>query len=215
MARLTQLAGERIGMAESVAPARVVLLAGPSGSGKSYVARRTGFPVLALDDFYRDGDDPALPRQPNGLVDWDNPASWNADEAVATIVRLCTERRADVPVYEIGADRRTGTHVLDLGDAPIFIAEGIFAAEIVAVCREAGVLADAVALHRTRQITYLRRLARDLREGRKAPGILVRRGWVLMRAEPEVLARQAALGCRPYNAHATIRAVKQLAAETP
>ncbi len=190
--------------------AQVVLLAGPSGSGKSYVARRTGLPVLALDDFYRDGDDPRLPRQPGGLVDWDDPASWNADDAVATIVRLCEQRRADVPVYSIGADRRTGTHVLDLGDAPLFVAEGIFAAEIVAACRDAGVLADAVALRRTRQVTYVRRLARDLREGRKAPGILVRRGWTLMRAEPRVLARQTALGCRPRNAHGTLRAVRSL-----
>jgi uridine kinase len=191
-------------------PARVVLLAGPSGSGKSYVARRTGLPVLALDDFYREGGDPALPRLPGGLVDWDDPASWNADDAVATIVRLCTEGAAEVPVYEIGADRRNGTHTLDLGDAALFVAEGIFAAEIVAACRDAGVLADAVALRRTRQVTYVRRLARDLREGRKAPRVLVRRGWALMRSEPEVLARQIALGCRPCNAHGTLRAVRTL-----
>jgi len=179
------------------------------------VARRTGLPVLALDDFYRDGDDPALPRLPSGLVDWDDPASWHADDAVAAIVTLCTERRAEVPVYEIGADRRTGTHVLEVGHAPVFIAEGIFAAEIVAACRDAGVLADAVALRRTRQITYLRRLTRDLREGRKAPAVLVRRGWALMRAEPAVLARQTALGCQPRNAHGTIRAVRVLARTQP
>lgn len=187
-----------------------MLLAGPSGSGKSYVARRTGMPVLALDDFYRDGADPALPRLPSGLVDWDDPASWHADDAVAAIVRLCTERRAEVPIYDIGADGRNGTHVLELGQAPVFIAEGIFAAEIVAACRAAGVLADAITLRRNRQLTYLRRLARDLREGRKAPGILVRRGWALMRAEPAVIARQTALGCRPCNARTTIRAVRTL-----
>lgn len=199
-------------MARLTEPARVVLLAGPSGSGKSYVARRTGLPVLALDDFYRGGGDPALPRLPSGLVDWDDPASWNADEAVATIVRLCTERTAEVPVYAIGADRRTGTHVLNLGDAALFVAEGIFAAEIVAACRDAGVLAAAVTLRRTRQITYVRRLARDLRERRKAPGVLVRRGWALMRAESAVLARQTELGCAPHNAHDTLRAVRALLA---
>ncbi len=80
----------------------------------------------------------------------------------------------------------------------------------MAACREAGVLADAVALRRTRQLTYLRRLTRDLREGRKAPGILVRRGWALMRAESTVLARQTALGCRPCNAHGTIRTIRTL-----
>ena len=197
-------------MTEPRPPARVVLLAGPSGSGKSYVARRTGLPVLALDDFYRDGDDPALPRLPSGLVDWDDPESWNADDAVATIVRLCTERRAEVPVYEIGVDRRTGTHILEVGDAPVFVAEGIFAAEVVGACRVAGVLAAAVTLRRTRQITYVRRLTRDLRERRKAPRVLLRRGWALMRAEPAVLARQTELGCTPRNATDTIRAVRRL-----
>jgi len=74
----------------------------------------------------------------------------------------------------------------------------------------AGVLAAAVTLRRTRQITYVRRLARDLRERRKAARVLVRRGWALMRAEPAVLARQTELGCTPRNAADTIRAVRRL-----
>ena len=40
---------------------RVVLLAGPSGTGKSSLAALTGLPILRLDDFYKDGDDPTLP----------------------------------------------------------------------------------------------------------------------------------------------------------
>jgi len=40
---------------------RVVVLAGPSGIGKSRLAALSGLPVLRLDDFYRSGDDPALP----------------------------------------------------------------------------------------------------------------------------------------------------------
>lgn len=35
-------------------PTRVVLLAGPSGSGKSHLAERSGLPVLRLDDFYKE-----------------------------------------------------------------------------------------------------------------------------------------------------------------
>jgi uridine kinase len=34
----------------------------------------------------------------------------------------------------------------------------------------------------------VRRLVRDVREHRKPPAVLVRRGWALMRAEPDVLA---------------------------
>jgi uridine kinase len=179
-----------------VGPARVVLLAGPSGSGKSYIARRSELPVLSLDDFYADGDDPDLPRL-NGAVDWESPASWLADEAVRALVTLCEERSAQVPVYDIGTDRRTGYRTVSLGNAPVVVAEGIFAAEVVDGCREAGVLADAVALRRPTSVTFARRLARDLAEGRKRPDLLVRRGVALARSEPGVLARQVALGCRP------------------
>ena len=46
--------------------ARVVLLSGPSGAGKSRLAARLraerGWPIVRLDDFYRDEDDPAMPH---------------------------------------------------------------------------------------------------------------------------------------------------------
>ncbi|MEV5267167.1 uridine kinase, partial [Streptomyces werraensis] len=42
---------------QSPISARVVLLCGPSGSGKSLVSARSGLPVLRLDDFYKEGDD--------------------------------------------------------------------------------------------------------------------------------------------------------------
>lgn len=130
-------------------PHRVVLLAGPSGSGKSYIAQRTGLPVLCLDDFYKDGDDPTLPRQ-NNLVDWDSPRSWDAEAAVETIASLSRHGKAEVPVYAIGADRRVATRPFEVAGSPFFIAEGIFAAEIVEECRRRGLLAGAYALRRPR-----------------------------------------------------------------
>ena len=45
----------------------------------------------------------------------------------------------------------------------------------------------------------VRRFARDLSEGRKPPRVLARRGWALMRAEPEVVAHAEALGARPVS----------------
>jgi uridine kinase len=175
---------------------KVVLLAGPSGSGKSYIARRTGLPVLCLDDFYKDGDDPTVPRE-GGAVDWESPQSWDATDAVETIARLAAVGRAEVPVYAIGADRRVGSRVLDLGGSPLFIAEGIFAAEIVDECRRRGLLAGAYALRRPRGMTFARRLVRDLVERRKPPAVLLRRGVALLRAEPRVLSRARDLGCEP------------------
>jgi uridine kinase len=189
--------------------ARVVVLAGPSGSGKSRLAERLGLPVLRLDDFYREGDDPGLPHA-FGIVDWDDPASWDPAAAVRCAVRLAHEGCVDVPMYDIPTSRRVGTRRLDLHGCPLFVAEGIFAADVVPDLRDAGVLADALCLMHRPVVTFARRLARDLRESRKPPLTLLRRGWALLRAEPRVVARQVALGahpCAPHEAERRIRAM--------
>ncbi|MQS12568.1 ATP-binding protein [Streptomyces kaniharaensis] len=177
--------------------ARVVLLSGPSGSGKSSLAERSGLPVLQLDDFYKDGDDPTLPRLPDGAVDWDSPLAWHRDQAVAAIRALYGTGRADVPVYSIPDNGRVATRELDLAGAPAFIAEGIFAAEITAECAAEGLLGDALCLRNGALTTAWRRLRRDVREGRKSLPVLLRRGWRLMRAERSIVDRQVALGARP------------------
>ncbi|MFF0080824.1 uridine kinase [Streptomyces canus] len=176
-------------------PTRVVLLCGPSGSGKSLLSARSGLPVLRLDDFYKEGDDPTLPLVAGSSdIDWDHPGSWDADTAVAAIVELCRTGRTKIPVYDISLSARTGEEAVDMGRTPLFIAEGIFAAEIVTRCRELGVLADALCLSRGPVRTFRRRFLRDLREGRKSVPFLLRRGWRLMRLERSIVARQTALG---------------------
>ncbi|MEW2632139.1 hypothetical protein AB0903_10865 [Streptomyces sp. NPDC048389] len=185
-------------MSSQPIPTRVVLLAGPSGSGKSSLAARTGLPVLRLDDFYKEGNDPTLPLVTGSTdIDWDSPSSWDADAAVAAIAELCRGGRTAVPVYDIATSSRTGTEMLDIARTPLFVAEGIFAADIVRRCEELGVLADALCLRGRPSTTFRRRLARDLREGRKSVPFLLRRGWRLMRAERGIVARQAGLGAHP------------------
>jgi uridine kinase len=195
-------------------PARVVVLAGPSGAGKSHLADRLGLPVLRLDDFYRDGDDPGLPRLAlaggPSIVDWDDPASWDRAAALEAIEALCRRGCADVPVYDLSTSRRTGHRVLALEGARVFLAEGIFAHEVVAGCRERGVLADAICVTQHPGLTFLRRLSRDLAEHRKPPLVLVRRGLHLMRRQGEVVDRARRAGCRvldPPAAYAAIRAL--------
>jgi uridine kinase len=198
--------------------ARVIVLAGPSGSGKSRLSRRIGLPVLNLDDFYKDGSDPSLPRVDLGhesIVDWDDPASWLMDEAVAAIEALCREGSVDVPVYDLARDGRVGHQVLDLGGAAFFVAEGIFAQEVVADCRDRGLLADAICVRNHRGVTFWRRLTRDLRERRKHPLVLLRRGLKLLRDEPEVVAHAVDLGCVPMTSEEAYRHLTQLVSGRP
>jgi uridine kinase len=157
--------------------------------------------VLRLDDFYKDGTDPTLPVitvGPNaGIADWDHPDSWLPEDALDALERLCLEGVADVPVYEIAQDGRCGWQVLDLGDARLFVAEGIFAQDVVDACRDRGLLAAAYCVRQHPLVTFWRRLTRDLRERRKPPLVLLRRGVDLMRAQRAVVADAVAKGCRP------------------
>jgi len=191
-----------------------VVVAGPSGSGKSRLAERTGLPVLRLDDFYKSGGDPTLPviaqGANTGIVDWDDPASWLEDDAFATIEALCRDGIGDVPIYDIAHDGRTGWQQLDLGGAEYFVAEGIFAQEIVPRARDAGLLADALCVRQHPALTFWRRLTRDLREHRKPPLVLVRRGLALMHAQRQVVAHAEVLGCRAVSPDEALAAVARL-----
>ena len=199
--------------------AQVIVLAGPSGAGKSRLAERLGLPVLRLDDFYKNGDDPSLPRITSGanagIVDWDHPDSWLHTDAMAALERLCREGRADVPVYEIARDGRCGWTTLDLGGHDLFVAEGIFAQHVVPSCREADLLAAAYCVRQHPVVTFWRRLTRDLRERRKPPLVLVRRGVALMRDQRRVVARAVAHGCVPVTPDEARAAVEGLRPSLP
>lgn len=192
----------------------MIVLAGPSGAGKSRLAERLGLPVLRLDDFYKDEAHPTLPKLAEGrnagLTDWDHPDSWLPDDAMAAVRRLCTEGRASVPVYDIARSGRCGEQELDLGGSPLFVAEGIFAQEIVPACARGGLLAAAYCVTQHPLLTYWRRLTRDLREHRKPPLVLVRRGWALMRDQREVVRHAVALGCERVDAEAAYAEISAL-----
>lgn len=193
--------------------ARVIVVAGPSGAGKSVLCRRLsterGLPVVNLDDFYKDATDPGLPRVHLAggpeIVDWDHPDSWNRDAALAALGELCVHGRADVPVYDIASDRRVGHRMVELGEAAYVLAEGIFADQVVAPCRSRDLLAHAVCVSNPRLLTFWRRLTRDLRESRKPPWVLLRRGVSLLMADPAVVARAEQAGCTVMTSAAAYR----------
>ncbi len=174
--------------------------------------------MLNLDDFYKDGSDPSLPRIGLGhesIVDWDDPESWHLKEALEAIESLCRDGRADVPVYDIAHDGRTGHRILDVQEAAYFVAEGIFAQEVVQDCRSRGLLADAICVRNHRVLTFWRRLTRDLQERRKHPLVLLHRGVMLLRGEPQVVAHAVALGCTPMTSEEAYRHVSRLLGTTP
>lgn len=191
--------------------AKVVVLAGPSGSGKSHLARLLGWPVVHLDDFYHDHDAPNLPQSNLGITDWDHPDSWNLAAALSALTELSEHRSANVPVYDISTSSRVGSQTLRVaGD--FFIAEGLFAPDIVQGCKEAGILADAICLRRSRTKTFFLRLFRDFREARKPPMVLIRRGWALAQAEPTIVDRAVKAGCTPMTPREARRRLRALAA---
>jgi uridine kinase len=197
----------------------VIVLAGPSGAGKSRLAERLGLPVLRLDDFYKSGDDPTLPTITSGanagLTDWDHPDSWLLEDALAALAQLCREGSSEVPVYEIARNDRRGSQVLDLEGSPWFVAEGIFAPEVVEGCSDRGLLAAAYCVRQHQLVTFWRRLTRDLRERRKPPLVLLRRGWALLRDQDRVVAHAVARGCRPMTPDETYADVQRLTVLPP
>ncbi|MCL1899902.1 MAG: ATP-binding protein, partial [Promicromonosporaceae bacterium] len=92
---------------------RIVLLTGPSGCGKTEIATRLGLPVVTLDDFYYDDTHPDLPRA-HGIIDWDDVGTWDLPGAIHALVELADTGRAEVPIYHIPTNSRTGYSVLDV-----------------------------------------------------------------------------------------------------
>lgn len=193
--------------------ARVVILAGPSGSGKSRLAGRLheehGWPIVRLDDFYRDHDDPVLPRhEALGMVDWDHVDSWDLDAALAALDELVSTGRTTTPTYDISLSRAVGSVEIRCRPTDLVLVEGIFAADLIAPLRERGLLRVAYCIRRGRWKTFAFRLARDLAERRKPPLVLVRRGLALKQAEPALvraLTRLGAVPVRPAEVEAALR----------
>lgn len=191
----------------------LVLIAGPSGSGKSRITHLCAdgerVVALSLDDFYRDLDHPGLPMAPTGIPDWDDVACWDLEHAVETLRVLLRDGRAELPVYDISQSRRVGTRTLDIGDAEIVLAEGIFAIQALAAARAAGLRVEALWLDRPRAVNFVRRLRRDLRERRKPPVVLLRRGVALFRDEPALRRDAIRAGFTTMPMKRALEAVKE------
>jgi len=199
--------------------AALVLLAGESGSGKSHLARVSGCTRFRLDEFYLDGDAAGLPRA-HGIVDWDDPATWDGAAALDALVALIRTGRTVTPDYDISTSRRVGEREVTLADPGpgrrvVIVAEGIFAPELVRPARALGLDVTGIWLHRPRLAIFALRLVRDLRQRRKPPLVLVRRGWNLLVTEPVRRRRALAKGCVSLSMTQARRTVARLGSCPP
>ncbi|WP_309079722.1 uridine kinase [Zhihengliuella sp.] len=193
----------------------LVLLGGASGAGKSYLAGRYGRPHVVLDNFYRELSEHTarspLPMTPYGEVDWDHPGTWNTSSAVDAIVELLESGEAHVPDYSLATSSYRGRSLVALDSGPV-IAEGIFGDRVLAPLKRQGVPVDAIYVDTPRLLTAVRRLVRDVSEGRKPLPFLLKRGWALFRAEGAVRRRYLEAGFRPMPKPAVKRYLAELAA---
>jgi uridine kinase len=81
-------------------------------------------------------------------------------------------------------------------------------------CRDADLLAAAYCVRQHPLVTFWRRLTRDLREHRKPPLVLVRRGLALLRDQRRVVDHAVALGCEPVTSEQARAGVQRLIGRT-
>ena len=111
-------------------PPRLIGLAGPSGAGKTTLARalQTRLPgpaaVLSLDAYYRDLA--ALSLAARARVNFDAPEAIDHQHLAADLRQLAAGHRVAIPVYDFTTHTRQ-TNQQSLTPADFLIVEGLFA----------------------------------------------------------------------------------------
>lgn len=116
---------------------RVLLLAGPSSSGKTTTSRllceelrERGHEatVLSLDDFYRNPEDPAYPRDDEGDLDFEAPDSIDIGLVHDCIEAILEGQTYPAPRFDFHAHRRAPEpQPLSVPEGGVLIVEGLHA----------------------------------------------------------------------------------------
>jgi len=163
---------------------RVILLAGPSSSGKTTTAnmladrlRENGHPskVISLDDFYYSKDNPAYPRNAAGELDYESPYALQIDRIRDTIRHIIAGQEFTLPRFDfrvgMSFDDEVSVHIPENGCAiieglhalnPILI-EGIEREKVVKVfvSVSTNIMYNGRRILTGRKIRFCRRLSRD------------------------------------------------------
>ncbi len=146
-------------------------IAGPSGSGKSYLAQHLAAEVqanvLELDRYYRDLSH--LSPEQRARVNFDAPESLEHELLIEQIARLRNGEAVPLPVYDFTTHTRTAK-TESLQPAEVLIVEGLFTLHWPGL-RE--LLGTKVYVDLSDDVCLDRRKARDMRErGRTAESVM-------------------------------------------
>jgi len=146
-------------------------IAGPSGSGKSYLAQhladRVEAEVIELDRYYRDLTH--LSPEQRERVNFDSPEALEHELLIEHVVRLRSRQTVLLPVYDFTSHNRV-TKTVAFQPSTIVIMEGLFTLHWPAL-RE--LLSTKVYVDLDDNVCLQRRKARDVRErGRTAESVI-------------------------------------------
>ncbi len=151
----------------------LVAVAGPSGSGKSHLARALhdaigpdSSSLISLDSYYKDLSN--LPMGERQLVHFDHPSAMDSERLAADLACLCAGQPANIPVYDFKTHSRCSEETVQ-SPKSILIVEGLFA---IAMEPEPAPYDLKIYVQADAETCLARRLARDVQErGRDETGI--------------------------------------------
>jgi uridine kinase len=165
------LPGERGPHAGGVHAMYLIGIAGPSGAGKTELARalagRLAAPILALDSYYRDSGNLSLDER--ARHNFDDPEALDHELLRTHLMAWAAGQEIDVPVYDFTRHVRTA-RTLRLRADEYGIVEGLWTLYREDLRR---VFGTKVFIQTADEVCFTRRMARDMRErGRSAESVL-------------------------------------------
>jgi len=148
----------------------IVGIAGGSGSGKGYIAKKLGWKILHADDYY-------FGKGLNPTHDYDSPDSLEFGLIRVHLQNLQKGLTIAKPVYDFKKQKRSGWEKFK--SSKVIIIEGLF------VLRQPirRLLDVAVFVDAPMEVRLRRRLTRDIKEGRSG-GVAKSKKMFLEQAEP-------------------------------